>query len=64
MLWAKTDCAMIFNLQTSDREKITDDGIVYTSQIVIENFCNSNFGNVRVIFNPTIPKDATFVIKK
>jgi len=64
MLWAKTDCAMIFNLQTSDRENVTDDGIVYTSQVVIENFCNSTFGNVRVIFNPNIPNDATFVIKK
>jgi len=64
ILWSKTNCAMIFNLQTSDQEKITDGGIVYTSKEVIENFCKSNFGNVKVVINPIIPKDVTFVIKK
>ena len=55
---------MIFNLQTADKEKITDAGIVYSSKIVIENFCKSNFGNVSVITNPIIPRDVTFVLKK
>ena len=55
---------MIFNLQTSDQEKITDGGIVYTSKEEIENFCKSNFGNVKAVINPAIPKDVTFVIKK
>ena len=30
----------------------------------IENFCKSNFGNVKAVINPAIPKDVTFVIKK
>ena len=55
---------MIFNLQTSDQEKITDGGIVYTSKEEIENFCKSNFGDVKAVINPAIPKDVTFVIKK
>ena len=63
-LWSKTTCAMIFNLQTSDQETITDGGIVYASKEEIENFCKSNFGNVKVITNPVIPKDVTFVITK
>ena len=63
-LWSKTTCAMIFNLQISDQEKITDGGIVYTSKEEIENFCKSNFGNVKTVINPAIPKDVTFVIKK
>ena len=63
-LWSKATCAMIFNLQTSDQEKITDGGIVYTSKEEIENFCKSNFGNVKAVINPAIPKDVTFVIKK
>ena len=63
-LWSKTTCAMIFNLQTSDKEKITDRGIVYTSKEEIENFCKSNFDNVKAVINPIIPKDVTFVIKK
>ena len=63
-LWSKTTCAMIFNLQTSDQEKITDEGIVYTSKEEIKYFCKSNFGNVKAVVNPAIPKDVTFVIKK
>ena len=63
-IWSKTTCAMIFNLQTSDKEKITDGGIVYTYKDEIENFCKSNFGNVKAVINPGIPKDVTFVIKK
>ena len=63
-IWSKTTCAMIFNLQTSDKEKITDGGIVYTYKDEIENFCKSNFGNVKAVINPVIPKDVTFVIKK
>ncbi len=63
-LWSKTTCAMIFNLQTSDKEKITDGGIVYTSRNETENFCKSSFGNVKAVINSAIPKDVTFVIKK
>ena len=63
-LWSKTTRAMIFNLQTSNKEKITDGGIVYTYKDEIENFCKSNFGNVKAVINPGIPKDVTFVIKK
>ena len=63
-IWSKTTSAMIFNLQTSDKEKITDGGIVYTYKDEIENFCKSNFGNVKAVINPGIPKDVTFVIKK
>ena len=55
---------MIFNLQISDQEKITEGGIVYSSQKEIENLCKSSFGNVSVITNPTIPKDITFVVSK
>ena len=64
LYWPKIKRAMIFNLQTADKEKITDAGIVYSSKIAIENFCKSNFGNVSVITNPTIPRDVTFVLKK
>ena len=63
-LWSKMTCAMIFNLQTSDQAKITDAGIVYSSKEEIENFCKSTFGNVKVLINPAIPKDVTFVIEK
>ena len=64
LLWSKLKCAMIFNLQISDQEKITEGGIVYSSQKEIENLCKSSFGNVSVITNRTIPKDMTFVVSK
>ena len=64
LLWSKLKRAMIFNLQISDQEKITDGGIVYSSQKEIESLCKSSFGNVSVITNPTIPKDMTFVVSK
>jgi len=64
LLWSNLKCAMIFNLQISDQGKITDGGIVYSSQNEIKSFCKSNFGNVSVITNPTIPKDMTFVVSK
>ena len=63
-LWLKLECAMIFNLQIADQEKITDGGIVYSCQKKIENFCRSSFGNVSVINNPIVPKDMTFVVLK
>tara|TARA_B100000900_G_scaffold401644_1_gene406547 strand:+ start:71 stop:718 length:648 start_codon:yes stop_codon:yes gene_type:complete len=63
-LWSKATRAMIFNLQTSDQEKITDGGIVYASKKEIENYCKANFGNVKAVVNPIISKDVTFVVKK
>ena len=63
-LWSKATRAMIFNLQTSDQEKITDGGIVYASKKKIETYCKANFGNVRAVINPIISKDVTFVVKK
>ena len=64
LIWSKLKCAMIFNLQIAEQEKITEGGIVYSSQKEIESFCKSRFGNVSVITNPDIQKDMTFVVLK
>ncbi len=64
LFWSKLKCAMIFNLQIAEQEKITEGGIVYSSQKEIESFCKSSFGNVSLITNPTVPKDMTFVVSK
>jgi hypothetical protein len=55
---------MIFNLQISNQAAITTGGIVYAAQEQVEQFCEKNFGNIRVINNPMIPKDKTFVVSK
>ena len=64
LLWSKAKCAMIFNLQISNQAAITTEGIVYAAQEQVEQFCKKNFGNIRVINNPMIPKDKTFVVSK
>jgi phage pi2 protein 07 len=64
LLWSKAKCAMIFNLQISNQAAITTGGIVYAAQEQVEQFCEKNFGNIRVINNPMIPKDKTFVVSK
>ena len=64
LLWTKAKCAMIFNLQISNQAAITAEGIVYAAQEQVEQFCKTNFGNIRVINNPMIPKDKTFVVSK
>jgi hypothetical protein len=64
LLWSEAKCAMIFNLQISDQATITPGGIVYAAREEVEQFCNTTFGNIRVINNTMIPKDKTFVVSK
>ena len=64
LLWPEAKCAMIFNLQISNQAAITHGGIVYAVLDEVEQFCNTNFGNIRVINNPIIPKDITFILSK
>ena len=64
LLCSEAKCAMIFNLQISDQATITPGGIVYAAREEVEQFCNTTFGNIRVINNTMIPKDKTFVVSK
>ena len=64
LLWSEAKCAMIFNLQISNQATITPGGIVYAAREEVEQFCKTNFGNIRSINNPMIPKDKTFVVLK
>ena len=64
LLWSEAKCAIIFNLQISNQATITPGGIVYAAREEVEQFCKTNFGNIRVINNPMIPKDKTFVVSK
>ena len=64
LLWSEAKCAIIFNLQISNQATITPGGIVYAAREEVEQFCKTNFGNIRVINSPMIPKDKTFVVLK
>lgn len=63
-IWSKTENAMIFNLQVSNEKRITNKGIVYADSHEIENFCSKNFGKTSLIVEPSLPNDATFLIKR
>ena len=64
LMWPKVSRAMIFNLQVSDKSRITPEGIVYASPCEVKKFCVNNFGETRVIANPRLPKDQTFTVIK
>ena len=63
-LWPRANCALIFNLQTSNQKKITSNGIVYASSKEIEKFCTLNFGKTKARRSLAIPKDVTFIVTK
>ena len=64
LIWEKTRIAMVFNLQISDREKITEQGIVYFNANEIISSCKGIFGETSVSYNKCIPNDATFTVLK
>ena len=64
LVWPKVSRAMVFNLQVSNRTRITSGGIVYASSCEVEKFCINNFGETRVINNPRLPNDQTFAVLK
>jgi hypothetical protein len=64
LMWPEASRAMIFNLQVSNKTRITSEGIVYASSYEVEKFCINNFGETRVIKNPRLPNDQTFAVVK
>jgi SAM-dependent methyltransferase len=58
-----TNRAMIFNLQLSDGSaKIGKKNIYYANSAKIAEFCKAKFGNCKVINNPLLKRDVTFVV--
>ena len=64
LMWPEASRAMIFNLQVSNKTRITSGGIVYASSYEVEKFCVNNFGETLVINNPRLPNDQTFAVLK
>ena len=60
--WAYTKTAMIFNLQTSKKSKISSQNIYYANTSDIIDFCVSKLGPTRVIRNERLENDVTFTI--
>lgn len=62
--WDKTTMAMIFNLQVAKTANIAKDAIYYAKCENVIKLCNSVFGPTGVIFDPSLPNDATFTVRR
>jgi len=60
--WSKTSKAMVFNLQISERAKISESNIYFAEKNKIIETCVALFGPTRVIFDKDLPNDATFSV--
>jgi SAM-dependent methyltransferase len=62
--WNKTTRAMIFNLQVAKTAHIAKDAIYYAECENVIKLCNAVFGPTGVIFDPSLPNDATFTVRR
>ena len=62
--WAYAKSAMIFNLQTSKKTKISSQNIYYANASDIIDFCVSKLGPTRIVRDNSLENDATFIVVK
>ena len=60
--WKLTSDAMIFNLQVSNKQRVSDSNIYFAEKNKIIETCVALFGPTRVIFDKDLPNDATFSV--
>ena len=60
--WSYTKTAMIFNLQTSTKSKISSQNIYYANASKVIDFCVSKLGPTRVVRDSSLENDATFTV--
>ena len=60
--WSYTKTAMIFNLQTSKKSKISSQNIYYANASKVIDFCVSNLGPTRIVRDSSLENDATFTV--
>ena len=60
--WSYTKTAMIFNLQTSKKSKISSQNIYYANASRVIDFCVSKLGPTRVVRDSSLENDATFTV--
>ena len=60
--WSYTKTAMIFNLQTSKKSKISSQNIYYANASKVIDFCISKLGPTRVVRDSSLENDATFTV--
>ena len=60
--WSYAKTAMIFNLQTSTKSKISSQNIYYANASKVIDFCVSKLGPTRVVRDSSLENDATFTV--
>ena len=60
--WSYTKTAMIFNLQTSTKSKISSQNIYYANASRVIDFCVSKLGPTRIVRDNSLENDATFTV--
>ena len=60
--WSYTKTAMIFNLQTSTKSKISSQNIYYANASKVIDFCVSKLGPTRVVRDSSLENDAAFTV--
>ena len=60
--WSYTKTAMIFNLQTSKKSKISSQNIYYANASKVIDFCVSKLGPTRVVRDNSLENDVTFTV--
>ena len=60
--WSYTKTAMIFNLQTSKKSKISSQNIYYANASKVIDFCVSKLGPTRIVRDKSLENDVTFTV--
>ena len=60
--WKLTSHAMIFNLQVSNKQKVSDGNIYFAEPSRVIDRCVSSFGPTRTAKSEDLPNDITFIV--
>jgi len=60
--WKLTSDAMIFNLQVSNKQRVSDSNIYFAEPSRVIDRCVSSFGPTRMTKSEDLPKDITFTV--
>ena len=62
--WKYSRRGMVFNLLSSEKSHISDGSLYYANVKRIRGYCKTNFGVTRVIREPHLTSDATFMVTR
>ena len=60
--WKLTSDAMVFNLQVSNKQRVSDSNIYFAEPSRVIDRCVSSYGPTRMTKNEELPNDVTFTV--